>query len=357
MLDLVRTLDKDKFESVVLSFTDGPMVEKMKRDGITTYVVPTEKPFDARVWGKVKEILKKEAIDILHAHGTRANSNTFYAARSLHIPLLYTVHGWSFHNDQHPIVKKVRAMSERFLVKNATKTICVSENNYKDAAALFNMQNAIVIKNGIDLGKFNPDRQFRDIRSELGLQQDAIVVGYIARITAQKDPFTFLRALAKIPADLNVQFLIVGDGDCKQAMLQLADELGITSRIVFENFREDLPDILHAIDIFCLPSLWEGLSLALLEAMAMRKAVIATAIDGTMEVITDKKNGLLFPVGNADQLGDALLLLINNKTLRDSLGAAAAATVREKFNLERMVKQVGLVYTELAEDVISSLHG
>lgn len=347
VLDLVSTLNQDKYESIVLSFTEGPMIDKMKAKGVKTYVIHTEKPFDFSVWKEVGEILKQEKIDIVHAHGTRANSNTFKAAQKLGIPLLYTVHGWSFHNDQNFLVKNIRTYSEKFLVQNAQKTICVSNSNYEDGAKRFSMKNATVITNGINLAKFNLNNSFKDIRKEFGIKADEILVGFIARMTAQKDPFTLLKAISKIPADNKIKFLIVGDGDSKEEVLKMANELGINSRVIFERFREDIPDILNGIDIFCLPSLWEGLPIALLEAMAMGKAIVATAIDGTKEVLQQEQNGLLVQPMNPDQLANALIRLANDKALREKLSKAARTTVETNYNVERMTREVEKIYDQL----------
>src|SRR5690606_23568837 len=150
-LDLVENLDRSRFECVVLSFTDGPMVDKMRALNIKTYVIHTERPFDFRKWAQVRRLLRKEKVDIVHAHGTRANSNVDYAARKENIPVVYTVHGWSFHRDQPTLVRKIRIWGERFLVSTSVLTICVSENNYSDAAGLFPLKYARVIKCGINL--------------------------------------------------------------------------------------------------------------------------------------------------------------------------------------------------------------
>ncbi|RZL35006.1 MAG: glycosyltransferase family 1 protein, partial [Pedobacter sp.] len=150
VLDLVNTLDKEKYESIILSFTNGPMVDKLRADGFNTFVIETEKPFNFTVWNKVKELIFEQKIDLIHAHGTRANSNTFFSSKLLKLPLLYTVHGWSFHPDQNRIVKFIRTESEKFLVNIATKTICVSQSNLAEGQSKFKMRNATVISNGIN---------------------------------------------------------------------------------------------------------------------------------------------------------------------------------------------------------------
>lgn len=347
VLDLVNQLDRDKYESIILSFTEGPMVEKLKADGFIVYVVNTEKPFDATKWGAVKKIINDEQIDLIHAHGTRANSNTFFSAKSLKIPLVYTVHGWSFHPDQSNVVKFIRTFSERILVKVATKTICVSESNLKEGKNNFPMRNSIVISNGINRRKFNPDGIYKNIKEEFNISDEIVLVGYIARITNQKSPLVFLQSIAAIQNKENIKFLIVGDGDLKPEMLTLAKELNIEKYIIFENFRSDIPDILKAVDIFCLPSLWEGLPIALLEAMSMRKAIIASEIDGITDLITNEVNGLLVEPKNVKNLSDAIVKLVNDNVLRKNLGIAAENTVKEKFNLASMTNKIEQVYEEL----------
>ncbi|SMC95988.1 glycosyltransferase family 4 protein [Pedobacter africanus] len=350
VLDLVNALDKDHFESVILSFTEGPMVDKLRADGFKTYVVHTEKPFDFKVWTAVKGIVANEGINLIHAHGTRANSNTFYAARSLKIPLIYTVHGWSFHPDQSKLVKMIRTQSERLLVSLANKTICVSKSNLEEGKRKFNMPRATVIVNGINQVKFNPDKAYRDVRAELGVDKDLILVGYVARITAQKAPLTFLKAIAELPENLPVKFLIVGDGDLKPQMLALASELKLNSRIIFQDFRSDIPDVLAAVDIFCLPSLWEGLPIALLEAMAMKKAIVASEIDGINDLIVHMKNGLLVPVLKPGLLKDALETLVSDAGLRERLGKEAGATVNEKYNVQLMTENIASVYRQVLQE-------
>ncbi|QNE38268.1 glycosyltransferase family 4 protein [Hymenobacter sp. NBH84] len=344
VLDVVRLLDKNRYEPIVLSFTPGPMVDRLRAMGITTHVIETEKPFNFLKWQQVKQLLKQERIDIVHAHGTRAGSNTFWAAKRLGLPIIYTVHGWSFHVDQQPLVLRIRQLGEKLLLKQASVTVCVSESNYQDGLAFSDMRRAVVIKNGVDLTKYDPARSFTDIRAELGLPANRVLIGYIARITVQKDPFTLLRAIALLPADIPATFLLVGDGDLKAAAVQLAQELQLGSRVVFLAARQDIPDFLRALDIYCLPSLWEGLSLGLLEAMAMGKAVVATAIDGTREVIQDTINGLLIPARSPEKLAEALTKLIGDETLRRELGREARQTVQMEFNAVTMTRQVEQLY-------------
>ena len=346
VLDLVQALDKARFEPVVLSFTPGPMIDRLRAMGVETHVIHTERPFDVTTWGRVKRLLQAERIDLVHAHGTRAHSNTFWAARQLGLPVIYTVHGWSFHLDQKPLVKRGYQRAEQFLMSQAATTICVSESNLLDGLEFCRMARAVVIKNGINLRRFTPRPAAPDVRAELGIAPDALLVGYVARITAQKDPFTLLQAVAALPAALNVTFLLVGNGDLKPAAQELARQLGIAKKVIFSDFRQDVPDVLQALDIYCLPSLWEGMPIGVLEAMAMGKAVVASNIAATKELIEDGINGLLVPLKNPTRLAAAIQQLAANPEFRRSLGARAAQTIQAGFSAEGMTRQVEQLYEQ-----------
>jgi glycosyltransferase involved in cell wall biosynthesis len=347
VLDLVKNLDKTEFEPVVLSFTDGPMVDRLKEAGIKTYVVETLRPFNLSTYNAVKKIMKMEEIDMLHAHGTRALSNTIFPARSLDLPVIYTVHGWSFHQDQKFPVRRIREYSEKFLTDKVDLTISVSQSNQRDGIQRFSMKHSTVVNYGIDLNRFNPDKPLRDLRAELEIEPGKTVVGYLVRMTTQKDPFTLVQAVAEVAKETrDIQFIFVGDGDLKNESIEMANELGIGSMIKFHSFRTDVPEVLNSFDIYTLPSLWEGLPIGMLEAMAMRKAVVATPVDGSKEAVKDGQNGLLVPCQDPKALAAAFLRLHRDPALRKNLGEQAYNTVHEHFDLNMMVRRNEEIYRQ-----------
>lgn len=349
LLSLVENLDKTIYEPVVLSFTEGPMVDKLKDMGVKTYVIHTEKPFDITKWKKVRRLLQGEQITLVHAHGTRANSNVFWAARSLGLPLVYTVHGWSFHDDQHPLVKKIRIWSEKLLTAKADVNISVSESNKQSGRKYLRRFDSVVVNNGIDQGKFNAAGSYKNIRAELGIGNNEMLVLFIARFTAHKQPLALIHAFAKAVTEAPaLKLLMVGDGDQKNEAVHIVQELGLQEKILFQPFRQDVPDVLAAADIFVLPSLWEGLPIALLEAMSMGKTVIGTKVDGTVEVIEDKKNGLLIELDHlVNDLATALITLSKDEAFRKRLSENAAETVKNKFNAATMTRQIEGIYAGL----------
>jgi glycosyltransferase involved in cell wall biosynthesis len=349
LLSLVENLDKNIFEPVVLSFTPGPMVDKLQQMNIPVHVIYTEKPFDVSKWKRVKNLLQAEKIQMVHAHGTRACSNVFWAAKKLSLPLVYTIHGWSFHDDQNPLVKKIRIMGERLLTKTANMNIAVAATNRQTGINNFGDFKSVVINNGINQNKFNPTLNFTEVRTELGIQPDETLVVFVARFIHQKQPLLLIKSFAKaLQQNSKLKLLLVGDGDQKMEALQIVKDLQIESNIIFEPFRADVPDVLAAADIYVLPSLWEGLPIGLLEAMAMGKAIIGTLVDGTKEVIEHDVNGLLLPLDNIEhRLAFAITDLANNAVRRKQLGIAARATVTEKFSAEKMTWETEQVYFDV----------
>jgi glycosyltransferase involved in cell wall biosynthesis len=349
LLSLVENLDRGAFEPVVLSFTDGPMINRLNEMKVPTHVIHTTKPFDIRKWKQVRKFIASQKVDLIHAHGTRANSNILWAARSLKIPVIYTVHGWSFHQDQHPFVKRVRIMGEKYLVSRTNLNISVSESNRLSGRAFIKSFESVVVNNGIDQNKFNPHRQFKPVRKELNIPEDATLVLFIARFTSHKQPLTLIKAFREaVKENPKLHLLLVGDGDQKAQALQMAEEDGLNSKISFQSFRQDVPDVLAAADIFVLPSLWEGLPIGLLEAMAMGKAVIATNVDGSKEVVQNEVNGLLLETDDlVAQLAAAIVKLSRDKNLQAAYGSRAITTINERYNAANMTRSIENIYKQV----------
>ena len=348
LLDLVSFLDKERFEPVCLSFTSGEMIIRLESMGIRCYVIDTLKPFDLKIQQQIIDLMRHEQIEIIHAHGSRAASNMLWPVRKLHIPLVYTVHGWSFHDDQNVFVRMLRQWSEKLICSLACRVICVSQSNADTGRKCFGLKDAVVIENGINLVKFNPGGQFADLRTSFGFSQDDFVAGFIARCTKQKAPLDFLEAVRLAhAANSNVKGLFVGEGDMDAEVDAFIAAHQMSDYVYRSLFRTDVPDLLHCIDVYCLPSLWEGLSIALLEAMAMGKAIVATPTDGTKEVITHEDDGLLIPFSQPQALADALTRLRKDFVLCKQCGEHARQLVAQRFDAQRVSDVVSNIYKQL----------
>lgn len=350
VLDLVASLDKTAFEPIVLSFTEGPMITALQKMNIPAFVIESEKAFDISVWKKVKKFMEDQRIDIVHVHGTRANTNVLWAARRLGLPVVYTIHGWSFHDGLHPLAKRLRIAAEKFITRKTQVNICVSESNRQTGIKALKGFSGIVVRNGINLQKFNPGAQYPDLRAEYGIPGNKLLVCFIARMTYQKDPVGMIRGFATaLQQAPQLHLLMIGDGELMGAVVDAARAAGIEKQVTFAGFRQDIPAVLHAADIYCLPSLWEGFPIGVLEAMAMGKAVIASDVDGTKEAVKDGENGLLVPSGNPAALAAAMVRVAGNDALRHRLQDNAKTAIAANFNVAGMTEKIAAVYQQLCK--------
>jgi glycosyltransferase involved in cell wall biosynthesis len=359
VLSLVSGLDKERFEPIVMTFIPGQMTETLQDAGVKCYIIPTERPFDFRVFRQIDEVLKREQIDIIHAHGSRAASNLMVPSMRNKIPMIYTVHGWSFHAGQNPIVSKLRKWIEKMICGYCDRVICVSHSNRMTGVYSFHLRNAAVIENGIDLARFNPaNPDIKDVRAELGIPRSEYIIGFVARMCFQKDPITFLKAVEIAHREEpKIKGLMVGDGELSKDVDTYIKHHELRDVIYRQRFRLDVPDVLSAMDVFCLPSLWEGHPIAVLEAMAMGKAIIATPTDGSYEIIKNGKSGLLVDFQNPEMLAEAILRYYRNPEEAGAITQMAELMVTYLYDNKEVAAEVMKIYVQVIEKQIAKKKG
>jgi glycosyltransferase involved in cell wall biosynthesis len=200
-----------------------------------------------------------------------------------------------------------------------------------------------VIHNGIALTPFERPADAA-LRASLSHESGRPIVLAVARLDKQKGHTFLLEAAAMVP---EAQFVLVGDGPERGALEAQVATLGLRDRVQFLGYRSDIPELLAACDLFVLPSLYEGLPLSILEAMAAGKPVIATAIGGTDEVIVPDCSGVLVPPADAPVLAAAIKTLLADPSLARRLALAGQARVAAMFSAAQMVRQVTQVYDEI----------
>jgi glycosyltransferase involved in cell wall biosynthesis len=240
-------------------------------------------------------------------------------------------------------------MGEKYLTTKSNINISVSASNQQSGKKYIRSFQSVVINNGIDQKKFNPAATYKNVRAELNIPADKILVLFIARFTSHKQPLAlihaFEQALGKNPA---LHLLMVGDGDQKQEAVELIQKKSLDTHITLQPFRQDVPSVLASADIFVLPSLWEGLPIGLLEAMAMGKAIIASNVDGTSEIIQNEQNGILVETENlVNNLSKALVNLSGDESKRRRFGNRAIETVQKKYSATEMTRQIEQIYISL----------
>lgn len=201
-----------------------------------------------------------------------------------------------------------------------------------------------VIYNAVRLDRFDGGHSAAALRTQLGAGDERPIVLTTARLDAQKGHPVLLRAAVELPG---VVFALAGEGPDRAALEAQAASLGIEGRVVFLGHRTDVPELLSACDVFALPSLFEGSSLAVLEAMAARRPVVSSAIGGTDELIADGEDGLLVPPGDTGALATALRRLLDDAALRSALAHRARERVERDFTPAATCEHVTRVYEGL----------
>jgi len=258
----------------------------------------------------------------------------------------------SVHNVYTIDRKYHRRLINNFLARCTDTVVAVSETVKKDVSTYDGLSEdrVRVIYNGIDTDRFfNLNGSL--IRSKLGISSEAHVIGTVGRLTLQKGQKYLIDAVSalreKIP---QILLLIVGDGPMRGELENHIRALGVDKNTILLGTRRDIPQLLSAMDIFVLPSIWEGLGTALIEAMAAGKAIIASDIPPIREIINTEKIGILVPARNSSAITSSIEFLLVNKTFAVTLGNNAQERAFSDFNITTTVDK----YTNLYEDILSN---
>ncbi len=332
LLDICKTIDSSIFELVVVCFKRGGLWEKEISAHAKLIVIKRSSRFNFFSILKLRNTIIKEKPDIVHTHLGGDIYGRWFAGR-LHIPVVSTEH--NINQDESSLV----TLAKRLTIKYAQKIIAVSGavghdivNRYKISS-----KKIIVIHNGIDISRFvYAAPQFKT----------PIKIGSIGRLVEQKDFKTLIEACSLLKTkDFSLQ--IAGQGNLKGELEAQIKNLKLEDSIKLIGQEENVADFLQSLDIFVLPSRWEGLGIAILEAGAAGPAVIASNVDGIKEIILDKDNGLLFSAGDVHALAANIQNLIDNPSYAQELSLAMQRTVVDKFTIQTMVSRYEDVYKQI----------
>ena len=353
-------LDKSQWDAHVLSGSqtgsEGSLIENVRARDIPLTIEPSLvreiNPFkDLLAFIRLVRFIKRGGYAVVHTNSSKAGILGRWAAWLAGAPIIvHTVHGWAHHDRQHPLARRFYILLEQISAPITDKLIVVSPRNTEKglAARIAAPEKYITIRSGIEMGRFRrPNRLCEEVRAELGIPQNVPVVGTVTRLSPQKAPIDFVAAAAQVlERRPDVHFVIVGDGPLRAEVEAEIATLGLTRRVHLTGLRRDVPDLLHSFDIFALSSLWEGLPRVLPQAMAAGLPIVATAVDGNAEAVTDGVNGLLTPPGDPQAMAAALLRLLDNPSLHRKMGEAGR-TRADEFGARKMVSDIAALYEKL----------
>jgi glycosyltransferase involved in cell wall biosynthesis len=321
-----------------------PASERLREQGIEVVHLGRSR-FDPRILTDLVREGRRRGARLLHVHGYAAADFGRLAARPLGAALVLHEHF------ADPAMPAYQRLADRALARFTDRAIAVSASTRDFLVRERHVppERVRLIWNGAPLAEFAPRGAGRRlaVRRELGLPDEAPVVGSVGRLNAQKGHRYLLDAAARVFAALpEARLVLAGDGDQEQALRAQASALGIAPRVVFAGHRSDVPALLEAFDVFCISSTYEGTPLTLFEAMAAARPIVSTAVDGCREVLEDGRTGLLVPPRDAEALGRALTRLLSDGALRASL-AEAARRESARYDIQECVERMEALYDEV----------
>ena len=339
---LMLRLDRAKYEVRALSLSSGSAVQRLRRLGLEVEVL--DEPDDEAAVRELAAWLRREEIDLVHAHMYRAEVVGTRAALAAGTPVVMaTVHSSRVRSAED--VATLAALSpamDRLIVPSESILAKVAAEGRGGAAFS-------VIPNGIDVSRFAGPAPPCTLRDDYGIPCEDALIGVVARLEAEKGHTHLIAAMPAVLARAPKTWLaIVGDGSLCDALRAQARALpaAVRDRIVFTGRRDDISAITGELDIAVLPSLREAQGISILEAMARRKPVVATAVGGIPEVVADGVSGFLVPPSDPVALADALIRLARSPSLRQRLGDAGYEIVAERFSIDAQVRRIEELYDE-----------
>ena len=355
--------DRERVEVVVAYVRDTSdyefrIAEKAQAKRLTFYEIEERAKLDLRVVQTLSEIVLRHDINLIHAHDYKSDFFAYllrWKLRQRRPAVISTMHGWALPGLRGRIFWRL----DLLLMRRFDHVIAVSHATKEEMVVAGVPPGLIsVIHNGIDTATWSQRQVNLSMRHALGLSNAFPIIGYVGRISPEKDMENWLRAAALVTREYRTaQFVIVGEGrndNLSHELKNLADALGIGSRVHFLGYREDLPSIYATFDLFFLSSRREGICNSLLEAMAMGIPIVATDVGGTKELIADGQTGYLLSEGDVEGMARVLLAFIRDESLRKNVGSAARKHIEDKFSFASRLKCIETLYERIIDQPLDA---
>lgn len=344
-LYLTKGLRDRGFEVSLICQAGSPLFEKAKKEGIEVYPLKVRSEFNPVAVTRISQIIKKKNAKILHSHESHAVTLAILASFIHPVPVKVAARRVDFSVKGNPLrkFKYDRFVSAVIAVSEGVRRVLLQDG--------IPASKIHVIYGGTEIGKFQIEGTKEEWRERLGLRKDGFLAGIVAHLVPHKGHIYLIEA-AKLLKEkgARMEILIIGDGEMKPVLISRARTLGVEDMVRFLGFREDIPQLLKALDIFVLSSYLEGLCTSILDAMASKLPVVATRAGGIPEAVVDGVTGILVPPGNPSTLADAIYHLYKNRELAIRMGERGYERALNFFSVERMVENTISLYKRLLEE-------
>lgn len=372
MLNLLTSLDRDKYDIYVISKPKGLLVDRVKELGFNYIPVSSLRrnisPLDILAFISLFLIFRKHKFDIVHTHSSKPGFLGRIAARKAGIKcVIHTVHGFPFHQHQPQIAIKFYLILEKIASRFCDKIVVVNEFERKEAEkkGIIPAHKMLTIYNGIDVQASAAERVYPRVKpctlphqnGDIKLScrpsdcfENSFIVGTVARFTPAKNIVNLTKcAVAVCRKSSNISFLLVGDGELFEQCRKIVIDNGMQERIIMPGWQHNSQEWLDRMDVFLLYSLWEGLSLSILEAMASRLPIIASNIKGNIELVT-RDNGMIIDVNDDKRLIETILSLPERNEELTCWSRNSLARVVKLFNRSDFVRRYEELYLSCLSD-------
>ncbi|SLM50193.1 Glycosyl transferase, group 1 [Nitrospira japonica] len=338
---LAALLISSGFRVMVGLFRPGWLQEQCQHRKISVHVLPLSGIAGWRWFVACLKLVRTQRIDLIHAHEFSAIVCGWVIARLAGIPFVGTVHGKNY------FWERARRRLAYRVISGSGRLVAVSQDlrQFVMEKVGLSSERIDLIYNGVESGARVSNDEARQARAELGLAPDNVVIGAIGSLYPVKGHQFLLEAMPAVLVRYpHTVLLVMGRGELEDTLKEQAKRLGLEGSVRFLGMRNDIPKLLGTLDVFVLPSLSEGLSLALLEAMAAGIPAVATKVGGNAELVVEGETGVLVPSQDAAALSKALCSLLDNRETRERFGRSAVARVEQRFSAGLMAKNYQRLY-------------
>lgn len=356
VVNLIEHLDPARFEHVVYAIRKlGPNAERLEKRQVQVICQGKQDTDSPIQIGALVRGIRTVRPDIVHSRNWAAVEAVLAGQWVRFCKVVHSEHG--LEADAQAREPRRRIWFRRLAYELADRVLSVS-GQLRDLHAQrtgFDSRRITVIHNGVDRERYRPDPLARvRLRGELGLSDDQFCIGCVGNFFPVKDQMTALRAMEGVAArEKQWHLLLIGDGPERPRLEAFVEaHAGWRQHVTFLGTSHRVPELLQAMDVYVLPSIAEGISNSLLEAMASGIPVVATETGGNPEVVVDRESGLLFPVSDDRTLAAHLLTLREQDHLRRDLAQRALRRVREEFSLQSMVSKYADLYESLGRAAV-----
>jgi len=354
LVNVINRMPEDSYRHAIISFNDyTDFRNRITNPNVEVYVLQKHPGKDLRLYGKLWRLFRRLQPDIVH---TRNLATLEAQLPALMAGVPYRVHG-EHGRDMHDLdgTSKKYQLLRRLFRPLVHRYIALSLELKRYLTEQIGVPDGKIshICNGVDTEKFTPaSAQARAVLPGDFSGSDKIVIGTVGRMEAVKDQITLAHAFVRLVKEYpggreSLRLIMVGDGALREHARSILEAAGLAQTVWLPGDREDVPDILRAMDVFVLPSLAEGISNTILEAMASGLPVVATNVGGNHELVDQDKTGFLVPRGDPAALADAIRAYVDNPDLRQLHGASARKRSEDEFSIDTMVQRYQDVYDEL----------